>query len=48
MKNVFPVLLGEVAMSELTSASSAVSEGNNCECGGKRKKGCCKESLTNR
>ena len=43
VKNVLPVLLGEVAMSELTSASSAVGEGNSCECGGKRKKECCKE-----
>lgn len=44
VKNVFPVLLGEVAMmNQLTSASSAVGEGNSCECGGKRKKECCKE-----
>ena len=36
VKRVFPVLVGEVAMSQLTSGSS-------CECGGKRKKECCKE-----
>ena len=36
MKRVFPILVGEVAMSQLTSGSS-------CECGGKRKKEYCKE-----
>ena len=45
VKRVFPVLVGEVAMSQLTSvASGAVGEGtSSCECGGKRKKECCKE-----
>jgi hypothetical protein len=45
MKSVFPVLVGEVAMSQLTSASAsgAVGVASNCECGGKRKKECCKE-----
>ena len=44
VKNVFPVLLGEVAMSQLTSAAS--SEESSCECGGKRKKECCKEKTS--
>jgi hypothetical protein len=43
VKSVFPVLLGEVAMNQLTLASSVVSEGGSCDCGGKRKKECCKK-----
>ena len=48
MKSVFPVLVGEVAMSQLTSAIGAEGEGSSCECGGKRKKECCKEKASER
>ena len=43
VKNVFPILAGEVALSQPTSASSAVGGESSCECGGKRKKEYCKE-----
>ena len=46
MKEIFPVLVGEVAMSQLTSGNSVVGEGSTCECGGKRKKECCKEKAS--
>ena len=43
---MFPVLAGEVTLSQLTSASSAVGRESSCECGGKRKKECCKEKVS--
>ena len=46
VKEVFPVLLEEMAMSQLTSASSAMGDGSSCECGRKRKKECCKEKAS--
>ena len=45
VKSVFPVLLGEVAMNQLTSSSGSTSREDSCECGGKRKKDCSKEKL---
>ena len=46
VKKVFPVLVGEVAMIQLTLASSVMGKDSSCECGGKRKKECCKEKAS--
>lgn len=48
-KDVFPVLLGKVAMTQLTTSSRLPSGGSgkpgSCECGGgQRKEDCCKEN----
>lgn len=45
VKAVFPVLLGEVALAQLTSTSNSSTgrEIGSCECGEKRREDCCKE-----
>ncbi len=43
VKVVFPVLLGEVAMTHLATSSHSSEKGGSCECGGMKKDKCCKE-----
>lgn len=46
VKNVFPALIGEATMNEITTAmgtDSALSEESSCECRERRKEECCKE-----